>query len=595
MMNPMERRRSLMLAVATIFVSLLETVSLFGVMPLVSLIIEPTVIETNHQIAAIHGILGGPAYTLFVKIIAAGVITLLALNVGANLTLMILVKRFRVACQDRLAQHLVIRCVNAPYAWIVRQNSTTLAHYVLNDVLIWSSSGIHGIMAIISHLSFLLLVAGVVLWATHLTGLIGLLLIGSVVVTIMTLLRPKIRELSDFRRTAMARSFSFASEFLSGIKDVKLSGRAPAFVKVYGVTVNTYGNAIGKLKVLQSIPPLVMLFLGQSAVIGIALFLWGMGKSSGQIAAEMALVLLITARAIPATIRLSAEFGTLWNAIPNLTGIKTILTELDQAKATEAPASHPAGAPTSFDTWTTITLNQIGYDYGNGRAAALTDISATLENGKSYGIVGPTGSGKTTLVDLILGLLHPTTGCLSIDGVALQRDRVGDWQNRIGYVPQSPLIADASLLENVAFGVPAKEADRDHAAQCLRMADLSDVLEDVTLDGPLGERGNRLSGGQRQRVAIARALYDRPDILVLDEATSALDTISEKNIKRALNNLHGNITTIMIAHSFSTIEHCDEIFVLEKGHLVERGTYSQLLQSSPLFRNLASAVSGDDD
>jgi ABC-type multidrug transport system fused ATPase/permease subunit len=459
---------------------------------------------------------------------------------------------------------------------------------VFNDVLSWSSGGVRGTISIVGHASLLGLVAIVVLSATALGGLIGMAIIGSMAMAIMLLIRSRVRRLSEFSRVAAARSYSFASEFLGGIKDVKLSGREPAFVRIYGDSFDTYGAAMGNLKLLQAIPPLALLFLGQSGIILIALILWKMGRSSGEIAAEMALVLLVTARVIPAVTRLAGEVGTLWNVVPNVEGVQSLMRQLP-------PAADRDGAPDSradWENWRRLELDNVGYQYSSERGIAVDGVTVTVERGKSYGIAGPTGAGKTTLVDLMLGLLFPMSGSIQVDGVALNAANARAWQKKIGYVPQAPLIADDSLLANVAFGVPAGDVDEDHAVRCLKLANLAEVLESVTLHGPLGERGNRLSGGQRQRVAIARALYDKPDILVLDEATSALDTLSERAVLEALDNLHGKVTTITVAHRLSTIERCDQVLVLDRGHLVASGPYATLTRTSDLFSSMAAAAGG---
>lgn len=585
-----EKRQAILIAIANIFVSLLDTVALVGVMPLVSLIVDPAVLTTNRAIGTLHEIVGAPDFDSFVKLVAVGAIGLIAASVAMNFLMLYVNKRFRITCQNRLARQLMARCVGAPYDWLLRQNSTALSHHVFNDVLAWSSGGIHGMIAIIGHVSLLLLVAIVVLSAAALPGIIGMLIIGTLALVVMLILRPRIRQLSTFRRVSAVRSFSFASEFLGGIKDVKLSGRESVFVQVFGDSFATYGEAMGRLKLLHAIPPLAMLFLGQAGIIIIALLLWGSGRSSGEVATEMALVLLVTARVIPATSRLIGEIGSMWNVIPNIDGINSLLEQLPPLRDFKRSMSPDA----TMGDWRRIEVIKVGYRYSAERSVAISDVVASIERGKSYGIVGPTGAGKTTFVDLLLGLLHPSEGEIRVDGVPLTAENSRGWQRGIGYVPQNPLIADDTLLANVAFGVPAGEVDEARVLRCLHMANLVDIVESVTLHGDLGERGNRLSGGQRQRVAIARALYDEPDLLVLDEATSSLDTISERAVLGALDNLRGKVTTVTVAHRLSTIEHCDEIFVFDQGGLIARGSYTELLCISPLFARMAHLRENED-
>lgn len=231
----------------------------------------------------------------------------------------------------------------------------------------------------------------------------------------------------------------------------------------------------------------------------------------------------------------------------------------------------------------------LGYRYPESAAESLSGVNLTIQRGAAYGLAGPSGAGKTTLVDLLLRLLDPSQGRLLVDGIDATRIPLADWRCRIGYVAQQPFITDDTLLANVAFGVSPDEVDRNLATDCLRRANLESVFGDLPqgIDTRLGERGIRLSGGQRQRVAIARALYKRPEILILDEATSALDSIAEKAIQDAITLLHGNVTLIVIAHRISTIQSCDEIWLLDSGRISAAGSYTELLEKSELFRRLA--------
>ena len=582
-MNSIERRKVFYLSLISVFISLVDVIALIGVVPLVGLIIEPETMSKNQAVNQIYLIFGQPEYDDFVLIFALGAISLIALGVTLNLLFMWLTKRFRVNCQNRLARDLVSKCVGASYLWFLNQNSTTLTLHVSNDVLTWSSGGINSIVSIIGHISLLTLTSIIVINFANLSGLFGILIIGLVAILVMTMLRPKIKSLSQFRRTAQAKSISVAREFFSGIKDVKLSGRETTFIDRYLYTFNIYGEAMGKLKILQAIPPLAMLFIGQASIILIALVLWSSNLSSGQIASQVTLVLLVIARAVPVVTKLSGEFATLWNSTPSLNGIRQILDEVSQFSIDNDFTIDVK----PIASWEKIILDKVSYQYELNKPMVLSKVSILIEKGKCYGVVGPTGSGKTTLIDLILGLLDPSEGTIFIDNYHLKKENRRGWQNMIGYVSQNPTIIDGTLLSNVCLGIRPDKIDRSFAIRCLKSADLNDVLNEVTLDGSLGEDGKWLSGGQRQRVCIARALYKKPKILILDEATSALDTLSENAIQQTLNNLDSNITIIMIAHRITTIQDCDEIFVLKDGQIADKGDYSFLINNSSLFKKLA--------
>ena len=243
-----------------------------------------------------------------------------------------------------------------------------------------------------------------------------------------------------------------------------------------------------------------------------------------------------------------------------------------------------------------MELRSVSYRYPSAGRETLETADIFIEKNTTVGVVGPSGSGKTTLVDILLGLLEPTQGAVFVDGKQLHRGNVRAWRSRMGYVPQHIYLADDSMMNNIAFGVPASEIDMTQVRRAARLANLNDLIEADLPQGYntlVGERGARLSGGQRQRVGIARALYHDPDILVFDEATSALDSVTEDVIINAIRSLAHSKTIVLVAHRFSTIRDCDVIYMIENGVIADSGTFDELSQRSAAFRNLGK-MSQDD-
>jgi ABC-type multidrug transport system fused ATPase/permease subunit len=225
-----------------------------------------------------------------------------------------------------------------------------------------------------------------------------------------------------------------------------------------------------------------------------------------------------------------------------------------------------------------VDLKNISYRYSGTSEPALKDISFSIEKGQSIALIGKSGAGKTTLVDVILGLLEPDSGDITVDSVSIY-DKLRSWQNLVGYIPQSISLLDESVERNIAFGVPDHLIDSDRLNKVIKAAQLEELIEQLP-DGiktSVGERGVRLSGGQRQRIGIARALYFEREILVLDEATSALDNETESLVTEAIRALSGTKTMIIIAHRLTTVEHCDRIYLLEKGRIVQSGSYQEVV------------------
>jgi len=244
----------------------------------------------------------------------------------------------------------------------------------------------------------------------------------------------------------------------------------------------------------------------------------------------------------------------------------------------------------------TLEVNGVTFAYPGVDAArpSLQDISVTIAHGETMGIVGGTGAGKTTLTDILLGLLRPQSGEIRVDGVTLDDSNLRRWRASVGYVPQEIFLTDSTVSQNIALGLPPEEIDPAKVERAARMAQIHDFVVSSLPNGYdtlVGERGVRLSGGQRQRIGIARALYNDPDLLVFDEATSALDNLTERELMEEIGALSGAKTVIMIAHRLSTVRACDKIIVLDGGRIVGQGSYDELEAENETFRRLARAVS----
>jgi ATP-binding cassette, subfamily B, bacterial PglK len=256
------------------------------------------------------------------------------------------------------------------------------------------------------------------------------------------------------------------------------------------------------------------------------------------------------------------------------------LKEVDKVVETEKKIKQLTQANADLTFEKEVVLDRVTYQYPGVTEPSLKDISLALRRGESIGLIGKSGAGKTTLVDVILGLLVPDSGEIKVDGVSVN-ENLRSWQNLIGYIPQSIFLTDDTIERNIAFGVTDDKIDRQRLHQAIQAAQLTELMKDLPdgLDTIVGERGVRLSGGQRQRVGIARALYHEREILVLDEATAALDNETESLVTEAIKSLSGKKTTIIIAHRLSTIEHCDRVYMLEKGQIIKSGNYHDVVKT----------------
>ena len=237
-----------------------------------------------------------------------------------------------------------------------------------------------------------------------------------------------------------------------------------------------------------------------------------------------------------------------------------------------------------------FTIDNISYSYPNTTKLALENLFLDIPVNRIIGIVGSTGAGKTTLIDLMLGLLRPNKGEIKVDDVPITNKKLRRWQKSLGYVPQNIFLTDNTITENIALGVPLEQINHERVTHCAHMAQLYDfIMKDMPsqFSTLIGERGVRLSGGQRQRIGIARALYNDPDVLILDEATSSLDTITEKAVMKAIDDIAKEKTIIIIAHRLTTVKNCDQIILLDKGKIIAKGIYSDLILKNTQFKKMA--------
>jgi ATP-binding cassette subfamily C protein len=300
----------------------------------------------------------------------------------------------------------------------------------------------------------------------------------------------------------------------------------------------------------------------------------------------MALYAYVGFRVVPSANRLILNYTIFQGARPHIKGLHDDFAMIGRSTERVQKRARTTALPFTDR----VELESVSYTYEQGRGLALDDVSVTIRRGESVGIVGTTGAGKSTLLDVLLGLLDPQRGSVLVDGRDI-RANVRSWQQRVGYVPQAFALLDDTLRRNVAFGQPDVEIDDAQVEAALRLARLGDrvALLPQGLDTAIGERGARLSGGERQRVAIARALYHNPDVLVFDEATSALDHQTEQAVIRAIDELRGIKTLVVVAHRLSTVRGCDRLVFLQDGRVTGDGSYDDLLARHPAFRGMVLA------
>lgn len=381
--------------------------------------------------------------------------------------------------------------------------------------------------------------------------------------------------------------FKMMGEGFGGIKDTLVLGRQELFTKRFEEASESLAQAQGKNQVYSQLPRFVMELVAFGSVILLILYLLAAHKGNlGTILPLLSVYALAGFKLLPAFQQIYSSLSMIKGNMGAFEGLKKDLIE---SADNDFCPEYSKTSKEIINPKDKINLNNVYFFYEGKTVPALKNLNAEIGVNQVVGIVGASGSGKSTAIDILLGLITPSKGELLIDGKPLSGNGLRAWQNSLGFVPQSIFLADASIRENIAFGLPPELVDEKRVKQAASMAHLEELLLNLEngLDTKVGERGVQLSGGQRQRIGIARALYHDPSVLILDEATSALDGITEKLVMDAIHDFAGKKTIILIAHRLSTVKQCNTIFLMDQGQIIASGTYDSLYKNSDIFKRMA--------
>jgi ATP-binding cassette, subfamily B, bacterial PglK len=485
----------------------------------------------------------------------------------------------------RLSNHLVRGYLAVPYLDHTRMNSSELVRNAFDSVQSLSRQVLKPAVEVVAETVLLLTLTAVLLVVTPQATLIALAVLGPSVWLLLTFVQPRLKRLGQRSQASRRGTLLAMQQALGGLRDIRLLGREREFARSFARERDVMART-DYLKTALAELPRVMIETALVVVIAIVFVLAVLaGDGAGKVVSTLGVFGY-------AGLRLQPSLRKLVQGLNNVRFGSAVIDDLleDRARvdaALDARREAVAGADAGRPLARSIELRDVTFSYGAEGVPALRGVDLTIRRGEFLGICGPTGGGKSTLVDLIAGLLEPTTGQVLVDGQPLGPYPTW-WYAQLGVVSQSVYLIDASLRQNIAFG-REEAVDEDLLQRSIDRAQLREVIAALPdgLDTIVGERGVRLSGGQRQRVAIARALYREPSVIIFDEGTSALDGATEAALVAAVDELKAGRTLISVAHRISTVRSADRIIVIGGGRIVDEGTHDELLRRSALFRGLA--------
>lgn len=568
LLDATERRGALLLLVLMFIGMVLEMLGVGLVIPVIAILTQPAYAE--RFALSLPPMVGRPSQEVLVVGVTLGLVSAYFLKVLFLAFLVWRQARFAFGVQAQLSQRLFTLYLHQPYTFHLQRNSAQLLRNVTGEVSIFTNSAMIPGILLLSEALVLLGLCILLLIVEPLGALIVVSVLGFAAWAFHRVTRRRILRWGLVRQHHEGLRIQHLQQGLGGAKDVKLLGREAEFLEQYRVH-NAESARVGQRQsTLQQLP---RLWLELLAVCGLATLVLTMVAQNHPLKTLLPTLGVFAAAAF----RLMPSVNRVLSAIQSLRYGRPVVHMLHAELKLRAPAQRKTKrSSTPFRDM--LELERVTFKYPGASRPAINELSLTIRPGESVGFIGSSGAGKTTLVDVLLGLLIPDLGEVRVDGKDIQSD-LRSWQDQIGYVPQSIFLTDDTLRRNIAFGLPNEQIDEAAVRRALVAAQLEEFVNNLSqgLDTFVGERGIRLSGGQRQRIGIARALYHDPAVLVLDEATSSLDTATERGVMRAVTALQGGKTILIVAHRLSTVEHCDRLYRLEKGRIVEEGVPGSML------------------
>lgn len=577
-----ERIKFLILMKFTILVALVDVAGVASILPFIALLSNPSVV---HEYQMANWFMETFSYSrdTFLFVVGLGVFLLLLFSLALKATATFIQLKLVLEFEYRFSKTLMKTYLGKPFPWFLNKNSADLGKNILSEVSTIVGGTLLPMVLVFSQSAITLGMLTLLLFIdAHLAIYVGSgLAIGYGLIYLS--IKNFLSSIGEGRFRTNQERFKIVNETFGAVKAIKLSKLEDAYLSRFDLPAKLYARHQRNSQVAVSLPRYLLEAIAFGGLMGAILYMMKSHANFNSMVPTLALYAFAGYRLMPALNQVFANISLVRFTFPAINKLKDEL-------AFPQNSCYAIGTKENLTFKHSITLKNVDYAYPGASHHAVKNVSIHIPKEKRIALVGPTGSGKSTTVDIILALLSPSNGELFIDGVLQSTKDYLRVQDLIGYVPQDIYIADDTVAKNIAFGVAEKQISLNQIKKSAKLACIDEFIEQELTEGYqtiIGERGSKLSGGQRQRIGIARALYNNPEIVILDEGTSALDSITERQVFDSLTSKHVKYTLISVAHRISSIKNCDRIFVFDNGIVTASGTYDELLISSGLFRGLA--------
>lgn len=579
-----ERKHAVLLMAMTFTMAAFDVLGIASIMPFMAILANPDLVNTNSILVSLYTAakpFGINSIDNFLLLIGALVFIILLTSLGFKAITIYAQVRFALMREHSIGARLVEGYLHQPYIWFLNRNTVNLGKTILSEVWAVVGGGLIPLMNLISQSIIVLMLLGLLLLVDPVLAVVVGVVLGGAYICVFSLMSDFLTRLGAKRTVANQARYLAVNDAFGAVKEVKVVGLESFYVTRFANPTKIYAQSSAAANAVGQVPRFILEAIAFGGMILLVLFV--MARSGGFSGAIPTIALYAFAgyRLMPALQQIYSSFAQLRFVEPALDVLHNDLVGL---KVTEDNSTKEA-----IRFQSRIELENISFSYPGANRLSLKDISLIIPAHTTTAFVGATGSGKTTLIDLVLGLLEPHHGLLKVDGMVINGANRSEWRRSIGYVPQQIFLIDDTVAANIAFGVEEGMVDYLAVERAAKIANLHDFISIELPQGystKIGDRGIRLSGGQRQRIGIARAIYREPQLLILDEATSALDNLTEQSVMKEVYGLRKKMTIILIAHRLSTVQRCDQIFLIENGQLLANGRYGELCESNKIFQKM---------